>query len=45
MTGRGVGVEGRLEDYNALKEIIKDLVKKEAKVLVLGCGNAGRLRI
>ena len=32
----------RLEDYDTLKEIIKQLCpSKDAKILMLGCGNAG----
>ncbi len=34
----------RLEDYISLKQIIRDLCKEEGKVLILGCGNAGRER-
>ena len=29
-----------LEDYNSLKSLIKELVPQDAKILVLGCGNA-----
>jgi EEF1A lysine methyltransferase 4 len=29
-----------LEDYRSLKPLLKDLLKPESKILVLGCGNA-----
>ena len=29
-----------LEDWNSLKELISDLLEKDAKILILGCGNA-----
>lgn len=29
-----------LENYESLKPLLKDLVKKEDKILILGCGNA-----
>ena len=29
-----------LEDYQALKDILKDYLKPESKILILGCGNA-----
>jgi len=30
----------RLEDYSALRNFIRDLIKKDARILILGCGNA-----
>jgi len=29
-----------LEDYRSLKPLLKDFLKPESKILVLGCGNA-----
>lgn len=29
-----------LEDYASLKPLLKDLIKPESKILVVGCGNA-----
>ena len=29
-----------LEDYNSLKTLLKELINTDAKILILGCGNA-----
>jgi hypothetical protein len=33
----------RLEDWDSLKDIILENTFKDSKILVLGCGNAGKL--
>ena len=38
MVGRNSS--NRLEDYESLKPLLADIMKKEDKILVLGCGNA-----
>ena len=33
-----------LEDYESLKELILNYINKKDKVLMLGCGNAGKIK-
>ena len=41
LTGNLIEIKlGRLEDFSSLKEIIEECCEKEARILILGCGNA-----
>lgn len=33
-----------LEDYESLKPLFEKYVKRENKIMMLGCGNSGRLK-
>jgi len=32
----------RLEDYGSLKPLLEKVMNRDSKVLILGCGNAGK---